>query len=83
MNVEPRVTEHWTMTGEGLILSGDSATIQRLLGPLGLPLDAPVRLAPSQAAIALWGDALATYLRHYRTGEKQLHAPARTEAVAI
>jgi hypothetical protein len=59
--VERLVAEHWTISGERLILVGPIAEVERVAQRLCLPCDTVVRVSPLRAALPLWGDRLMSY----------------------
>jgi hypothetical protein len=59
------VAEHWTVTGERIVLSGDRPTITRVAQFVEVPIDDMVRIGPSRYVLPLWGSALRRYLNHY------------------
>ena len=59
------VAEHWTVTGERIVLAGDRPTISRVAQSVNVSTDDMVRIGPSKYVLPLWGSALQRYLTHY------------------
>jgi len=52
------ITQHWTLSRRGLVLTGRPADIALVVQELELPTDAVIIVSPVHATLALWGDAL-------------------------
>lgn len=63
MENDAEVVEHWTITGQRVVLTGNESAISSIVRQLELPHDASIRLASGCAAVALWGESLSTYLQ--------------------
>ena len=66
MNKQIGITEHWTITGQSVVLTGSGSSIKSLVSQLGLPNDSSIRLSGRRAAVALWGEPLSAYLHQHR-----------------
>ena len=57
------VCEHWTTSGQGVVLTGSRTALTSIATQLGLPAAVVVDVTTTTAALGLWGDALALYQR--------------------
>ncbi|HUG13967.1 MAG TPA: hypothetical protein VMM78_03020 [Thermomicrobiales bacterium] len=57
------VSEQWTISRSALVLTGSVADLAAIARRLGLPDGSVVETRHGQAALGLWGEALAAYQR--------------------
>lgn len=65
MNNEAGITEHWTITGKRVVLTGSGSIIRSIVLQLGLPLDSQIQLNGGHTAVALWGESLTRYVHQH------------------
>jgi hypothetical protein len=56
--------EHWTDSGDVVVLDGKPKTILRIAEGLAIPPSRVVRVNSQRALLALWGDVSSRYLGH-------------------
>ena len=66
MSYKSRISEHWTVKGKSVVVTGSEPVIASLVSQLELPMDSTVHISSSRAAVALWGQPLETYIRRHR-----------------
>jgi hypothetical protein len=62
--------EHWTDSGEVVVLDGNPETLGRIAEGLSLPATLVVPVTSRRALLALWGDVSSRYLGRLRTGKQ-------------
>ena len=65
MNSSVGASEHWTVTGERVVITGSEHEINAIVADLEITQDTIIKLGGSRAAVALWGPALTRYMNAY------------------
>lgn len=81
MNSSTRFAEHWTVTGERIVLSGSEQSIRTIALDLDVPLENMVKLSKTEYALPLWGNALHRYVSNYSSRIHVSSVPRATDAV--
>ena len=55
------VTQHWTLSGQSVVLSGPRERLQELADDLHVAHDQIVEVSTTRAVLALWGAPLETF----------------------
>lgn len=59
---ETVIVEYWTDSRRAVVVTGGRAELVRVARTVGVSSDALIPVAPSKVALALWGDALDSYV---------------------
>ncbi len=65
MNAKLGVVELWTVSGTGMVISGNRKCITEIAEQLNLPPNRVVNVSRNSYVVGLWGKNLEDYLQHH------------------